>query len=262
VVVALLAGGYLYFVARAEGDLPGEGRVWLTLGGAGLAVFALGYAIFLTNQQILFTSTGISNRINIAAATGVAMLFVAVFGWVATRRGQVGARRAVFGLLVALVCLCGFVINNTLARYWIEAYRREEEILAAIEARLPALQRGTTLILDGVCPYIGPAVVFESNWDLAGALGVRYREPGLRAAVVTPNMVLEEDALSTLLYENLYARYPYGENLLLFDYRTGQVHRLRDYEAARRQIEWDDPERTNGCPRGEEGFGVSLLPWR
>ena len=42
----------------------------------------------------------------------------------------------------------------------------EQRVLASTQQRFPAMPPNSTLLLDGVCPYAGPAVVFEANWDL------------------------------------------------------------------------------------------------
>ena len=159
-ILGVLVFGYLFKSFR-ESPWPSL-LEWSVLIPAGLIVFALGYAIFLTNYNVQFTPTGISNRSAIAATLGVALVVVGVLGWLATR--LVAARSAPF-LLAALltgVAACGFLVINSLAAFWVDAWAAERRILADIRQHFPSLPANSTLILDGSCPYIGPAVVFES----------------------------------------------------------------------------------------------------
>ena len=83
------------------------------------------------------------------------------------------ALRAVLGAgTLAVVTSSGFLIVNALAEQWIAAYAAERTVLANLRERVPSLPPGSTLLLSGTCPYIGPAIVFEADWDLAGALQV------------------------------------------------------------------------------------------
>ena len=256
-VLGLITFGYLYHVAsKSESKLLGQTSM-LSFIALGLVVFVLGYAIFLTNYNVLFTPTGIANRTAIAAAVGVALSLVGGLGWVSTLLPSGQSRKGFFCALVALLCVSGFLINNTLASFWATAYRQEKEILADIYQQFPTLPKGGTLILDGVCPYVGPAIVFESCWDLAGALVMHYRDYTLRADVVTPNLEVREDGLYTSLYGAKY-RYPYDK---LFVYHFGQkvARQLTDAETARRYFQQYNPDLSSGCARGHEGHGVPVF---
>jgi hypothetical protein len=92
-VVVLLAA------ARMSAD---DGRPGLGLGtpgaallalAVGLAGFAAGYAVILQNFYATITPTGIGNRINVAAAVGVAVVVVAVAGLADLVRGPRGGSR-------------------------------------------------------------------------------------------------------------------------------------------------------------------------
>ncbi len=114
------------------------------------------------------------------------------------------------------------------------------------------------LILDGVCPYLGPGIVFEANWDLAGALEILYRDPTLQANVVTPSLRLGDKGVSVWLYDT-ETYYPYGERLLLYDFRRKATYRFDNVEKARSYFETLHADRSNGCPQGREGFGVPVF---
>ena len=83
----------------------------------------------------------------------------------------------------------------------------------------------------GICPYIGPAIVFESNWDLVGALKLLYRDPDLKADVVTPRLEVMQGALRTTLYGEA-TDYPWGPNLIIYDIGHDMARRLSDRQSA------------------------------
>jgi hypothetical protein len=257
VALALVVGLYLGGLGRRDASIGWPVRVWLRLVAAGLLVFALGYGIFLSNARILFSSSGTSNRVAIAAAAGVAMIWVGLVGAVSAavpRRW----RSAVLAVPVAALCLSGFLIVHGLAASWAEAWERQQVLLADIGTRLPRLEPHTTIILDGVCPYIGPAIVVESNWDLAGALETLYDDPTVRADTVSANLAVDDDGLITRLYADHTAHYAYSPRLLVFDARDGVLRPLPDAQAAR--IWWSTRDAPD-CPRGTPGRGTTLFGW-
>jgi hypothetical protein len=259
VMLSLIIFGYLNWTAsQSKTDLTERPSILKFLVW-GLVVFGLGYAIFLTNENALIAATGIANRIAIASAVGVALSLVGGIGWVSAFLPSDRLRRRCFCVLVALLCTSGFAINNTVASFWIDSYRQQQEILADIRQQFPTLPAASTLILDGVCPYLGPAIIFESSWDLAGALMTFYRDRTLRADVVTPNLKVEEDRLSTMLYGGMYSHYPYNEKLFVYHIGRKTTHYLTDVQAARRYFQTFNPDFDNDCPPSREGFGVQLF---
>jgi hypothetical protein len=231
-------------------------RDWIRLAAAGLATLLAGYAIFLFVARILFTSTGINNRVSIAGAIGSAAVLVAACGIVARLAGRRPAWRAsIFAALVGAVCLSGAITNAALADRWADAWQRQRAVLADVRAHVPRPAPRSAVILDGVCPYVGPAIVFESNWDLAGALEVLYGDPTIRADVTSANLRVGRDGLTTTLYGDHVARYRYGPSLILFDPATSTVRRLTDETTARALLR--DPDA--GCPAGAAGSGVPIF---
>jgi hypothetical protein len=168
-------------------------------------------------------------------------------------------RDAVFAGGVAIAAGTGVLIIGTIGAFWEEAYRQEQRVLHDIRLAFPDLPPETTLILDGVCPYSGPAIVFDAGWDLAGALRIVYGDYTIRADVVTPNLTVEETGLKSSLYGGLLVNeYPYRRMLL---YHAGlQRHfALDDADAARRYFQAYNPTRDGNCPPGREGHGVRIF---
>ena len=257
IVVGLLVFFYIYRrVGSANIGFTTE-KAYFRMLGVGLTVFALGYAIFLTNSQVGFTATGIKNRSAIAAAIGVAISFVAVIGWVSWLLPSFRASRTLFAFLISSLCVGGFLINNTIAGFWTDAYRQQREIISAVRDEFPVMEPDTTLILDGACPYSGPGIIFECYWDVGGMLKTYYRDVSLKGDMVRKNLKVEEDGLYTSIYGERKL-YPYSESLVVFDVGQRKTYRLPDAESARRYFGALTSDK-NKCPPGDEGYGAPIF---
>jgi hypothetical protein len=246
-VAASLLVGLLVFTylgrSASELELPvprlGGRRIWLLLVVAGVALIAIGYATFLVTGEIYFTSAGIDNRVNIVAAIGVALLAV---GLVLLAVQSLSARRqgVVFAVGVAVLAATGTLITNTLADYWTAASSRQDEVVTRLTEALPARLSNTTVVLDGVCPEIGPGVVFAAPYDLGETLSVRYHDPTIQGPVATAVVAAEPSglAISTVLFGKTQTPhvYPYRPRLLVYDWSRGSTTLLRDASAARRYL--------------------------
>jgi hypothetical protein len=248
--VALATFVYVRRLALLESP---ERGAWLPFVGAGAAVFVLGYVIFATNARILFTATGIGNRVAIAASTGIAVAGVGVIGLLSSR-GRGPFRATVFSLVVALWVGAGTCAVLALAQQWASAWAREQNVLEDLQQDLPTLPANSTVILAKVCPYEGSATVFESNWDLAGALEVLYNDPTVRADVAGGGLRIRANAVESVLYGTHKARYPYGSRLLIYDHGSREISRAVDAGAAR-----DALGEVLACP-GRPGEGETILP--
>src|SRR5258706_3160252 len=260
-IVGILVGTfifyYLYSLSSWSNTKISSKSYMLRLTFVGLSVFFLGYAVFFINNNINFTPTGIGNRIAIAASMGIAISLVGIFGVVSNFFTSEKLSKLFFCICIATTCTVGFLINNTLALFWISAYHQEHMILLKIHREFPTFANDSAIILDGFCPYIGPAVVFESSWDLKGALKLMYNNPTLRADVVTPRLKLGNNGLETQIYDqNSY--YPY-KNLYIYNYKYNLVYPLTNAQSSRAYFQKYNRDFSNGCPHGSEGYGVTVF---
>ena len=234
----LLAFGYVCWIGRQNPDVLAGGRHWRNSVGVGFVAFVLGYAIFLTNQQVLFRSAGIDNRVNAAAALGVAAMLVGAIGWFAARFAA--ERRLVFfSAAVGGIVATGVLIIGTLGSFWTIAANEQHVIISSVQRTAPSLPPSATVILDGVCPEIGPAVVFADQWDFRGALRLAYDDPSLRADTAAEALRAGAAQLQlemTFLDQRFTRTYDYGPKLFVYDFPRRKMHRLRDRNAARRYI--------------------------
>lgn len=256
-LVGALIFFYLFWILLRTKLVFPTARNWAVLSGAGLLVFWLAYAPFAVNVVSDFATTGSGNRVAMAAALGTAMLQVGSLGWLTSYLKTDALRRAVFCFALTLACVSGFVVNGALASYWVAASRTQQAILSDIRERFRVLPSGTTLILDGVCPYIGPGIVFEEDWDMTGALQLLYHDNSLRGNIVTPTMKLEPQYLSLSGYEE--NRYSYQNNLIVYNYKSKVIAALRDAQSARRYFEIYNPRQNRNCGYSLPGEGVALF---
>jgi hypothetical protein len=251
--LGILVAGYLYRVLARE-PLPSL-RQSVQLAIAGAAVVLLGHVVFITTR-VSFSPTGPNNRTAVAAAAGVALGWSAAAALAAVLLPRRWRAPTFAGVVGAGVC-GAFLVTMSLEKFWVIAYEQERQLLAGIRQSFPTLPRETTLLLDGFCPYVGPAIVFEAPWDLKGALWVVYQDSTLRADVVSPNLRVEPDGIVTRIYGE-DSKYPY-RGLVVFNARTRSTYPIADAAGARAYFAEHNPDLSNGCPPGRPGHGVQVF---
>jgi hypothetical protein len=258
VISGLLAYGYL---ARTAGEDKAKSpwRRGLGLVGVGVVTFWAGYAVPLIAKNAGYTPSGTVNRLAIAAAAGVALVWVGctslAMSWIPN---AIARRRSFAAITATLYAICVFV-NASLGALWAEAYRRQVDVIAAIKREYPEFPGPGSLIIDGVCPYVGPAVVFESSWDLTGALQVLYGQFGLKADIITPSMTVTDSGLvASLYFGSIVTNYPYAQ-MSIFNVPRGLRVSVRDVTDVQRYLDKYNPDRTSGCAIGTAGEGVAVF---
>ena len=239
--VVIAAATFWRLATTGNGNPPQPMRLFLL----GIVAFLLGHAVFLIVPYIAFTSTGIDNRTQVAAALGTALIFTAILS-------VTSVRRHVFAAVVALITAAAFARLSTIENYWAETPALQQRILGAAKTDLRTLPANSTVILDGVCPYHGPAVVFES-WDAGGALTLALGRP-INADLVSPRMSLTEDGLSTSIYR-MPDFYPYGERLFVYQPYQRRLVRLDSAAAAKAYF---TTRKATLCPLGYVARGVAV----
>ncbi len=255
----LLVLGYLSSIALGARDGLPRWRTLIGLAAGGLVVYFLGYAIFpLTNRELVVTGTGIGNRISIAASAGVAILIVCA---IAVAGRALPRARLLFPALVAVVAALAVVMVDVLGAYWAQAAADQAELLDQLGRHVATPQPGTTILVDGMCLYEGPAIVFDSGWDLKGAVSVRYGDPTLDANPIPPDTAyssvsIEPDGV-VVQRGDMIDTYPYG-NLLVYNASDQEVYRLVDARSAARYFARAE-QAPSRCPDGAPGSGVPVL---
>lgn len=250
-LVALLL---VYLIRRSSEPLSQIG--WKKVIGSGLVVFILGYAIFLTTNQVGFSTTGGANRIAIAAALGVAVCFAGVIGWFSSLfRVRLG--KVVFCILFTALCAAETLVTNSIAYYWTRDYQKELAVQTSIFDSLPPLRPGTTLIEDGVCPFYGPAIILEAYWDASGIVRLHYHDQKLLGDVISPRIQVKNNGLLTSIY-NTNHFYPYSPNLLLYNVQLHKRFVIRDRKVLQTYLSTYRAETNLNCP-GVPGKGIPIF---
>jgi hypothetical protein len=238
--------------ATADGPERGPSpRYWFRLFTVGVAVYGLGYAVFLATNEMGFSTTGAVNRTAIAATVGIAMMLVA--GAALIKHGRY------FAPAVAVVCFCGVLINSTLASMWTAASAQQAQVLTRVRANLPVLPPRTTILLDGPCPNIGPAVVFESAWDFGVALRRAYRDSTIAGDVLGPTTRADAAGVYNVIFGETN-RHAFSDRLMVLDYNSGNSTHLYDESMASAYL--DRLKDRWSCPPSQESKGVEVLSWQ
>ncbi|MDQ3099047.1 MAG: glycosyltransferase [bacterium] len=259
VVVGITIFLYLLFISSSrKTDLPGV--KWMgTLTLASLLVFALGYSIFFINENITSSSVGSANRVAFAASLGIALSIVGANGWVTRSFFTLRTAKVFFSFVIAVTCTAGFIIINSLATFWIVAYEQQQVILSDIQKTIPVMPSGTTLILDGVCPYVGPASVFEAHWDLKGALQIMYNDATLRADIVTTRFEVTDEGFKTTTY-SISEQYNYlKDQIYIYNFKTKEIIPIADSVDADQYFHTIYSDTRYSCPAGSEGKGANIF---
>jgi hypothetical protein len=259
--VSLIGAGatFIYTYTRIRRQDTNGAKMCVKYFVAGVFIFLIGYSIFLTNSNVHFSTAGIANRTSIAASIGISFSIVAAIclggSFLAGRRSL---QHAIFCLLLSLVCFSGLLINGVIGKFWKSAYEKQRSILAALGQQMTELPEGSVVLLDRVCPYDGPALVFESYWDFAGALQLMYRQPHIKADIIKPDTEVNDRGFTTMVYD-IPSFYPYSANLMIFNYETKSIHRIPSSAAAANYFQSFNPQLNSHCPEGHEGHGVRIF---
>jgi hypothetical protein len=183
------------------------------------------------------------------------------FGLLATFAPRPTTQRLILSALVGLYGGAGVLIITTVGGFWDRAYDRERAIIADLQRSVPTLAPNSALLLDGECPYLGPAVVFESDWDLTGVLRILHHDPSLRANVVTPRLEVHERAVTTWLTTPAATiSYPYASGLIVYNHAHDLVVPIGSASDMNEYLARYNPDRGESCPFGWSGNGVTILP--
>lgn len=247
---------YLWLLQGKSNGTWRSPRKSLSVVAFGLIVFTFGISLFLVSAgSMSFTVTGVENRTAIAASLGVAIIFsgLALFLGALSKKHQ----GLISSLLIASLVVTELLASGSIASFWASAADQQQEVLSSIKHDIPLLPSHSTLLVDGVCPYIGPGIVFEGGGDMGGALQLLYQDPTLRGDMINPRIRIHPEDVETIIYgRSRY--YPYGPSLKVYDYRTKQIRDLPNLDAAAQYLAIRHPAYTV-CPEGNEGDGVPIF---
>ena len=257
VVIGVSSAAYILQRMRAETFPSVRKCAWLVVSGFG--VFALGFALFFSAPFNPLSSVGLANRVAIAAAPGAACVSIGIVGVLCSFLRSPMTRLRTFGVAIGLLCGMNSLVTSGIGFYWVEAANRQAAILRSVATNVPALPKGSVLLLDGFCRYTGPGVVFETDWDATGALRLALKDFSLTGDVVSSNAHFNEAAVDTTIYGTAEGHYPYGDQLFVFNVAHNSLTTLKSKEDALSYLRAMNPSGNSGCAPGAEGDGSRIF---
>jgi hypothetical protein len=258
VLIGVTVGAYLFFVLRAAVVRFDRGVAWPAMILVGVVLFGAGYGVALMTWEIGFHTTGANNRTAAGAAIGVAWVFAGAIGWISSTLPAERLRWLAFSCLVALLAASSTLLTNTVAGFWVSAARQQDDLIAVMQTQVPSLPPGSTMLLDGLCPYHGPAPIFATDWDTKGMLQLTYGDWSLSGDVVKPNTEVTAAGIRTILFDDWFNVYPYSDRLIVYHVRTGGTYPLPDLAAARAYFESVSGPARPACPPYTDGDGTAI----
>ncbi len=186
-LAAALAAAALQALRLAAGDpARAELRRWLGLAGAGVLVASASWAVYVPATDHYAPSTaGTVNRVNAAAAIGVAILIYSCLMLLMRTFAQLAhlpRRTAQLGVIAAALLLGGAYLGRAAgdARAWDAAAADQRRLLGDLHAALPRLAPGAAVFVLGAPLSVGPGVpVLNTPLDLSSAMRISYSSPQL-----------------------------------------------------------------------------------
>ena len=247
---------YFWRMMRSSEIPTRRTSVWLIL--AGFVVFGLGYGLFLPSIETNFSTAGLANRVSIASALGAAIVQVAILSLACSVLKSKVARARMFALVLGIICGVNYLAVSGIAFFWADAASQQSLILKSVAANVGSRPKESVLLLDGFCPYSGPAIVFE-GYETGAAIGLTLNNFSLSGDVISPNMRFGEVAAETTAYGQPVGHYPYGNGLFVYNVQRQSLTPLLSKEAAISYLSAMNPTRGGGCPAAREGDGAQIF---
>lgn len=174
-----------FLLWRAVRGVRDRSSRWLLFGAGAIVVIAAADFMFL-GSTLHPLDTATSTRMNVFSRFGYALLVYAVIAAAAQWLAPTEHMAQVATLVLAGLLVVGYAVH--LGRDesgWAKAGRLQGTVLSAIEAKLPHLDSGTTVVTFGAPALVHPgAVVFYANWDFPSAVQLKYHDRRLNAVPV------------------------------------------------------------------------------
>ena len=197
-IVLLLAAGFAVFRSLPEAAPErAEIRRWLLAALGGVVATAAAYAPFSAAHPYYSPLTaGMGNRTNGLASVGWALLLVALVMLAATLAFRGLPRRRLFagafaGVLLAMVTWTYADRIRDDADAYQRSYSLASNTLKTMRDAVPDPAPGSMFYLSGQPLEVQLGIpVFNTTWDLDGAVKFAWREGGLRGVPMLPGLEL------------------------------------------------------------------------
>jgi hypothetical protein len=255
--IVLSVAAYLAWASRGHRAQVPAASMLVVMLAAGFVLSGLTYAYFWDGFGFgTGVNIGVNNRVAVAASVPVAVSIVGLMGLLSVAGGRGMRSNVLFSILIALCCGCAYWIDETIASFWIEASHHQAVILGEISHAIPTVPKKTSILLDGFCPWVGPGIVFETVWDVTGALDLVYNDRSLKGDVLRPKMTITDSAVMDLDGQSPYS----FTSLYFYDAGKKEAVRIADRESAIRYQQQSAQDPRNACIADEtlSGFGTPV----
>jgi hypothetical protein len=190
VVLAGLAGAVI--AARRAGEPGMAARQWVLVAGIALVFSLIGLIPLLPAEHALTPdNTGFANRLLVTSSLFYPLLYVSIVALVAIGLATL-LRRPGWALPLAaagILLVAGGLVVRELQRQddFSAAWTEEQKIIDRIQHTLPSPAHGTTIVSFRHAQALdGGMVSFATDYDLDGALKLRYGDESIRAHPYAP----------------------------------------------------------------------------
>lgn len=200
-LAAVLAAGIAAYVLLPGARTTKSGwglHGWLLLGGGGLLLAFVSWAIFIPAHPYYTPSVfGVTNRVNGFAGFGLVIAAYAALGVVGYAAGRLAGGRSwmAAAATISLAVMLGAAYVHVLERHsrlWRDAYRYETVAMNRIHRTFPDLPSGTTLFAANYPANVTLGVpILTSTLDLKGMVQLTYEDTTLQAYPITEELALE-----------------------------------------------------------------------
>jgi hypothetical protein len=185
-VASVLLAALVVRALAGDRELRAELGRWLAIAAAGMIAALAAWAVYVpASDHYVPTAAGTVNRMNAAAAIGIAVLVYASAVLAVRVLGRLArAPSRAHGAVVAAAALaltCAYVARSLAdARPWDAAAADQRELLADMHAALPRLGPAATVYVVGAPASVGPGIpVLGTTLDLTSAIRLSYSQPRL-----------------------------------------------------------------------------------
>ena len=187
VVLAAAAAVVAAALARRRRPEERELRRWLYRGAGGAGAVAAAYVMFLGSGLFPLTYPGIDDRIQTFAAFGFVLAAYSVLALAGLLVGGEHGRAGVVIVSAGTILIgVGFIerVRDDVGHYD-SAAAEQRYFLERLQIALPHPEPGLTIFTFGYPAETAPGVpIFQTPWELRGAVNLRLNERSLRAVPI------------------------------------------------------------------------------
>jgi hypothetical protein len=192
ILLAIVAGAGVMLALRRAGPAAAAAREWLEVGGTALLLALIGLLPLLPAEHALTPgNAGFANRLLVTSSLFYPLLYVSAVALIAIGLATLVRRPGWIVPLAAvgIVLVAAGLVRRELQRQddFSAAWSEEQKIVDRIQRTLPSPQHDAVIIsFRNPIALDGGMVSFDTDYDLDGALKLRYGDSTIRAHPYIP----------------------------------------------------------------------------